>query len=151
MKKNIAKDLKDKLSPGTLMIAHNCEFHLSFIYSLLKRHYGDEADKIVEDLYWIDTLTILRDRKAYPHKLIDAVEHYNLKETNFNRAIDDSKAVYAVYNAMKEERSDFEEYVNLFGYTQKYKFKGEKFPFIQYKPFHYNDHMVSSSNILPRK
>ena len=32
----IAQDLKDNLTPGTLMIAHNCQFDLSFVYYLLK-------------------------------------------------------------------------------------------------------------------
>ena len=149
--KNIAKDLKDRLSSGTLMIAHNCQFDLTFIYNLLKRHYGDEADEILEDLYWLDTVTILKDRKAYPHKLIDAVEHYDLEETNFHRAIADTKALYDVYNAMKEERDDFKEYVNVFGYNPRYGVNGVRFSFIEYKAHYFNNSMVSPSNILPRK
>ena len=45
--KIIAQDLKDRLTPNTLMIAHNAQFDLSFIYYLLKRHYSKEADEIV--------------------------------------------------------------------------------------------------------
>ena len=74
----VACDLKERLTGNTLMIAHNAQFDLSFIYYLLKRHYPLEADDIVENIGWIDTYTVLRDRKDYPHKLIDAVEHYNL-------------------------------------------------------------------------
>ena len=35
--KVIAEDLKERLSEGTLMIAHNCQFDLSFIYNLLRK------------------------------------------------------------------------------------------------------------------
>ena len=105
---NIAKDLKDRLSSGTL-------------------------------------------RKAYPHKLIDAVEHYDLEETNFHRAIADTKALYEVYNAMKDERDDFKEYVNVFGYNPRYGVNGVRFSFIEYKKHYFNNSMVSPNNILPRK
>ena len=72
---SVANDLKSYLTPGTLMIAHNCQFDLSFVYHLLKRHFPDEADGIVSNLGWIDTMTVLKDRKEFPHKLIDAVKH----------------------------------------------------------------------------
>ncbi|MBR1610049.1 MAG: 3'-5' exonuclease, partial [Methanobrevibacter sp.] len=88
--KSIAEDLKNHLTSGTLMIAHNCQFDLSFVYYLLKRHYPLEADDIVKNLYWLDTVTVLKDRKEFPHKLIDAVKHYGIEEVNFHRAIDDT-------------------------------------------------------------
>ena len=44
--KSVAEDLKSRLTPSTLMIAHNCQFDLSFVYFLLKRHYPDETDGI---------------------------------------------------------------------------------------------------------
>ena len=59
----VADDLKEKLTLGTLMIAHNCQFDLLFVYHLLKRHFPDEADEIVSNLNWLDTLTVLKDRK----------------------------------------------------------------------------------------
>ena len=47
----IARDLKERLSEGTLMIAHNTQFDLMFIYSLLKnveikKDYSDN-DRVV--------------------------------------------------------------------------------------------------------
>jgi DNA polymerase III alpha subunit (gram-positive type) len=109
--KTVADDLKNNLAPNTLMIAHNCQFDLSFIYYLLKRHYPDEVDEILSNLDWIDTLTVLKDRKKYPHKLIDAVEHYNIPKVNFHRAIDDTKALYDVTQALIDERPDLDEYI----------------------------------------
>ena len=70
---SVAQDLKERLTPNTLMIAHNAQFDLSFIYFLLKRHFPSEADEIVASLNWIDTYTVFKDRKGYPHKLIDDI------------------------------------------------------------------------------
>jgi DNA polymerase III alpha subunit (gram-positive type) len=149
--KSVADDLKSRLTPGTLMIAHNCQFDLSFVYYLLKRHYPDEADGIVGNLDWIDTVTVLKDRKEFPHKLIDAVKHYGIKEVNFHRAIDDTKALYDVVQAMVRERPDLEEYINIFGYNPKWGVSGPKFPFITYKRQYFNKRIVPSYAILPKK
>jgi DNA polymerase III alpha subunit (gram-positive type) len=147
----VAEDLKNRLTPGTLMIAHNCQFDLSFVYNLLKRHYPDEADEIVSNLNWIDTVTVLKDRKEFPHKLIDAVKHYEIEEVNFHRAIDDTKALYDVTQEMKKERNDLKEYINIFGYNPKWGVSGYRFPFITYKRQYFTKHMVDQENILPRK
>ena len=149
--KSVADDLKTRLTPGTLMIAHNCQFDLSFVYFLLKRHYPDEVDGIVENLDWLDTLTVLKDRKEFPHQLIHAVNHYGIAEVNFHRAIDDTKALFDVTQAMVRERPDLEEYINIFGYNPKYGVSGPKFRFIEYKRQYFNKGIVSSSDILPKK
>lgn len=149
--REVACDLKDNLTPGTLMIAHNCQFDLAFVYYLLKRHFPDEADDIVSGLDWIDTVTVLKDRKEFPHKLIDAVKHYGIEEVNFHRAIDDTKALYNVTQAMMDERSDLEEYINIFGYNPKWGVSGPRFDFIEYKRQYFNKGIVPSDYILPRK
>lgn len=146
----VAEDLKERLTPGTLMIAHNCQFDLLFVYFLLKRHYPAEADDIVANVGWIDTMTVLKDRKEYPHKLVDAVRHYGIEEVNFHRAIDDTKALYEVTVAMKNERNDLAEYVNVFGYNPKYGVSGKEFSFIEYKRQYFNNRIVSQERILPR-
>lgn len=148
---SVADDLKRNLTPGTLMIAHNCQFDLSFVYDLLKRHYPSQADDIVSSLDWIDTVTVLKDRKEFPHKLIDAVKHYGIEEVNFHRAIDDTRALYDVTCALKKERDDFEEYKNIFGYNPKWGVSGPKFPFIKYKRQYFNKRMVRPEDILPNK
>ena len=148
--REIAEDLKDRLTPGTVMIAHNCQFDLLFVYHLLKRHFPMDADEIVESLYWIDTVTVLKDRKEYPHRLENAVEHYGIEKVNFHRAIDDTKALYDVTQAMRDERDDLVEYINVFGYNPKYGVEG-RFPFIKYKPQRFNRCMVGPNDILPRK
>lgn len=147
----IADDLKKWMTPGTLMVAHNCQFDLSFIYNLLRRHFPGEADGIVKNVDWLDTLTVVKDRKEYPHKLIDAVEYYGIEKVNFHRAIDDTKALYNVTQALKNERNDLGEYLNIFGYNPKYGVNGVKFEFIDYKPQYYTKFMVPENKILPKK
>lgn len=150
--KRIAEDLKDRLTPGTLMIAHNCQFDLSFVYKLMERHFPGEVDEIFTSLDWLDTLTVFKDRAKYPHKLIDAVHHYGIEEVNFHRAIDDTKALYEVTKALKDERDDLEEYINVFGYNPKYGVEGVILDdVIVYKKQYFNNFMVSSGNILPKK
>ena len=149
--KTVANDLKDRITDNTLMIAHNCQFDLLFIYQLLKRNFPDEADEIVSNLKWLDTVSVLKDRKDYPHKLIDAVRHYHIEEVNFHRAVDDTKALYYVAVAMKNERDDLKEYINVFGYNPKYGVGGPRAPFIKYKaqPYH-NRGCLPEDKILPR-
>ena len=148
----VAQELKDNMTPGTLMIAHNCQFDLLFVYHLLKRHFPDEADEIVSNVDWLDTLSVLKDRKEYPHKLIDAVEHYRLEKVNFHRAIDDTKVLYLVTQEMINERDDLYLYINEFGYNPKYGVSGPRFPFIAYKrqPYH-NRGLLPPEDILPKK
>lgn len=150
--RSIAEDLKSRLTPGTLMIAHNCQFDLSFVYTLLQRHYPDEVDEIFRNLDWLDTLTVFKDRAKYPHRLIHAVRHYGIKEVNFHRAIDDTKALYEVAKALKNERDDLKEYVNVFGYNPKYGVEGIILDdVIEYKKQSFTNFMVYQDRILPRK
>lgn len=146
----VAYDLKKRLSDDTLMVAHNCQFDLSFLYNLLKRHYPDEAYDIVSNMNWLDTVTIFKDRAQYPHKLVDAVRHYQIEEVNFHRAIDDTIALRNVVKAMIEERDDLEEYINIFGYNPKYGVGREPFPFIEYKRQAFHRGCVREDMILPR-
>lgn len=146
-----AWDLKKRITHGTLMIAHNCQFDLSFVFHLLARYFEEEAYEIVSNVQWIDTLTVLKDRKDYPHKLIDAVQHYGINEVNYHRAIDDTEALYDVTQAMKAERDDLTEYINVFGYNPKWGVSGMRFPFIKYKnqPYH-NRGRLPENMILPK-
>ena len=148
----VALDLRKRLTEGTVMIAHNAQFDLSFIYFLLMRHFPDDAEEIFCNLKWLDTLTVLKDRKDYPHKLIDAVEHYEIEKVNFHRAIDDTKALYNVTQELRLERDDLAEYINVFGYNPKYGIGMFKFPFITYKaqPYH-NCGKLPEERILPRR
>lgn len=148
----VANDIKEKILESDLMVAHNAQFDLSFVYELLKKYFPSEVDEIVENVYWLDTLSVLKDRKEYPHKLINAVEHYEIEKVNFHRAIDDTKALYHVALAMKKERDDLSEYRNIFGFNPKWGVSGKKFPFIKYKPQYYHrGGMLPEEDSLPKK
>lgn len=147
----VAMDLRERLTEGTLMVAHNCQFDLLFVYSLLARHFPDDVNEIVSNLNWLDTVSVLKDRKKYPHRLIDAVEYYDIEKVNFHRAIDDTKALYRVALAMKNERDDLKDYINLFGYNPKYGVSGIRFPFIEYKPQMFHQRIVAPDFTLPNR
>ena len=149
----VANDLKERLTKGTLMVAHNCYFDLSFVYQLLKRHFPSEAYDIVSNVDWIDTLTVFKDRRKFPHKLIDAVEKYGIEMVNFHRAIEDTKVLYQVTLAMKVERDDLRYYKNIFGYNPKYPIYNSEFKFIKFKsqPYRNVDSKVGFEDILPNK
>mgnify|MGYP006908934982 CR=1 FL=1 len=78
------------------------------------------------------------------------INHYGIEEVNFHRAIDDTKALYDVTLAMKDERNDLGEYINVFGYNPKYGVSGKEFSFIEYKKQRFNNRMVSQERILPK-
>lgn len=149
--KVVACDLKERIETANVMIAHNAQFDLSFIFSMLNRHFPDEAEDLVANIDWIDTLSVFKDRKGFPHKLCDAVEYYEVEEVNFHRAIDDTKALYEVTQELKKERDDLKEYLNIFGFNPKYGIDGIKFSFIEYKSQPYNYRMVSEDRILPKR
>lgn len=55
----------------TLMIAHNAQFDACFLRGLLR---GQKVGRID----WLDSLTVYKDRRAYPHKLANAIiDRYN--------------------------------------------------------------------------
>ena len=165
----VALDLKERITENTLMIAHNCQFDLSFVYQLLKRHFPFEAYEIVRNADWLDTLTVLKDRKDYPHRLNNAVDRYkdeefddyeevyNLNELNFHRAIDDTKALFEVYHKLKadlkkEYDMDILRYKNLFGFIPKWEpEEDEKFDFIDYvkQPYHNRGCLLPEKKLLP--
>ncbi|WP_406535429.1 PolC-type DNA polymerase III [Methanobrevibacter sp.] len=148
--KKVACAVKERITDNTLMIAHNCQFDLLFLYQLLKRNFPDDADEIISNLKWLDTLTVLKDRKKYPHTLSDAVECYRIEKVNFHRAVDDTKALYYVTLAMKEERNDLKEYINIFGFNPKYGVCGPIVPGIKYYPQRFRYMMAPQDEILPR-
>ena len=85
---------------------------------------------------WLDSLTVYKDRRPYPHKLANAILAYELegKVQNSHRAIDDVLALFEVLKAMDDERDDLANYVNLFGYNPKYGVSGRRITGVRYEP-----------------
>lgn len=143
---NIIRYLNDK----PLMVAHNCQFDLNFLYRLLISDYSEEyVLKVLSECKWLDTLTIFKDRKSYPHKLKDMVEYYDVDNSNFHRAGDDAGVLHECLLAMRSERNDLREYVNVFGYHPKHGVTGEAFDFITYKAQEYHNGLCGEEDILP--
>ena len=120
------------LAPGTLLLAYNAHFDLSFLFYMLLRD-GDPA--ILKGKDKLDLLTVYKDRHTYPHRLCNAIEVYGLtgKVVNSHRAVDDVLATVAVMEEMEKEKDDLVRYVNLFGYNPKYGVEGKPIGSVTYK------------------
>lgn len=113
----------------TIIIAHNAQFDLSFVLKMLEKY--KKHVPVAFDI--LDTFTVFRDRKAYPHSLKDAIEYYRITGVeNTHRAIDDVKALYEVVKHMKEETNDLEDYINLIGVHRVHGLQGEKINGVTY-------------------
>ena len=122
----------------TLLIAHNVQFDLQFLaYSIYRhREKGKGWMIVLNECDYLDTLTVYKDRRRYPHKLEAAIAEYHLsgKVVNSHRAIDDCKALMEVAKAMDEEKADLDRYVNLFGFNPKYGPEKNQFRKVTYIP-----------------
>ena len=143
-KTSAAKKFLELSGETTLLIAHNLQFDALFLFSLLSGLNIPKFD-------FLDTLTIFKDRHAFPHKLSDAITAYGLndKVTNSHRAIDDVRALTEVLKMMKEERNDIHTYINILGYNPKYGVSGKKISGIQYAVQNFNNYMVDKNSTLP--
>ena len=132
-KTRVCRDIGEMLAGNTLLLAYNAHFDLSFLYYMLLR---DGDPMILKGKDKLDLLTVYKDRRAYPHKLCNAIEAYGLsdKVVNSHRAVDDVLATLAVMEKMEEEKADLQYYVNLFGYSPKYGIDGKPIGSVTYKP-----------------
>lgn len=130
----------------TLMIAHNAQFDACFLRGLLR---GQKVGRID----WLDSLTVYKDRRAYPHKLANAIIAYDLtgKVQNSHRAIDDVLALFEVLKAMDDEREDLGSYVNLFGYNPKYGVSGRRIVGVRYEPQSFSKGLTRPEQTLPAR
>lgn len=127
-------------------IAHNAQFDACFLRGLLR---GQKVGRID----WLDSLTVYKDRRAYPHKLANAIIAYDLtgKVQNSHRAIDDVLALFEVLKAMDDEREDLGSYVNLFGYNPKYGVSGRRIVGVRYEPQSFSKGLTRPEQTLPAR
>ncbi len=131
----------------TLIIAHNANFDLSFIYDMLNRHIL-LAESCLKRWDVLDTLTVARDRFSKPHSLEATAEHYNV---SFNKdilhsAVYDCSLLAEIMEPMWYEKSVLypDDYVNLIGIDPKHGVSGRKFDYLKY---FIQDNAVISSKI----
>ena len=136
-KTRVCRDIAEMIQGNTLLLAYNAHFDLSFLFYMLLRD-GDPT--ILKGKDKLDLLTVYKDRHSYPHKLCNAIEVYGLSDqvVNSHRAVDDVIATVAVTLEMEKERSDLENYVNLFGYHAKFGLDGKPIGSVTYKPQQYD-------------
>lgn len=125
--------LAEHLTPRTLLAAYNAQFDLLFLYHFLAK-YGDA--RLLRAQPKLDLLTVYKDRRAYPHRLANAIEAYGLQDSvcNSHRAIDDVRATVEVFRAMAREEADLHRYIDLFGYSAKYGISGTPIRSVRYVP-----------------
>ncbi len=128
------KEMFEENEGKTLICAYNAQFDLNFLLIRTEETDYSVAEKIREADY-LDSLTVYRDRRAFPHKLENAITAYELdgKVENSHRAVDDCKALWAVTEEMKKERDDLDLYINLFGTHPKYGMSGIPLDNVRYK------------------
>lgn len=149
-----------------LLVAHNAQFDLLFVREMMWRHRvyvpADDGvnmnisyvrEKTLAAANYLDSLTVYKDRRAYPHKLANAIRDYNLQDKvqNSHRAIDDVAALFEVVKAMDNERADLLTYVNIFGYNPKYGVSGPRIDKVKYWPQRFNDYMQAPNYTLPAR
>jgi DNA polymerase-3 subunit epsilon len=132
---------------ATLMIAHNAHFDISFARSMFRA----AGVKIAGRIRFLDTLTLLKDRREYPHRLENGIEAYGLQGvvSNTHRALDDAFALYELTKAMATERFDLWIYANLFGYNPKYGPPAAPLKGIRYEPQKFHKGIATRMQSLP--
>ena len=145
-KLQLCRDIAEMFRGDPLLLAYNAHFDLSFLFYLLLRS-GDPA--ILKGKDKLDLLTVYKDRRPFPHKLLNAIEAYDLsgKVVNSHRAIDDVLATAAVMEEMVREKDDLLYYVNLFGYNPKYGIDGKPIGSVVYRPQRF--HSANAQFIQP--
>lgn len=96
-----------------LVIAYNAQFDLMFM-----QHQFPAFKEL--DVDYLDSLTVFREIEAYPHKLADAIERFDLQGCrNYHCAADDTAALIMVTEVLNN-RCNLLDYINRFGYVPKY-------------------------------
>lgn len=119
-----------------LLVAYNAQFDLNFLYHFLRPY---DRVGVLRKPRFLDAMTVYKDRRDYPHKLCNAIEAYHLEDmaANSHRAVDDVRATILLLERMAEEKSDLEQYLDLFGSHPKYGISGKKISSVTYRPQSY--------------
>ncbi len=114
MDEDTAFRILNRMLGDHILIAHNAAFDLGFLHHSLKRIAGRSFNN-----RFIDTLTISRDRHAYPHTLKDMSDRYGIPLVGGHRALNDVIACWELFRKLDAEKP-VHEYVNRLGYLKKY-------------------------------
>lgn len=111
--------ISDAAGP-VLLAAHNAQFDLQFVGTMADRYAQPCSDYLLRADY-LDTLTVYKDRRAYPHKLANAIVAYKLQDK--------------VKNSHR--------------YNPKYGVSGRRLSKVSYWPQRFNNYMQAPAYTLP--
>ncbi|MGG3504716.1 3'-5' exonuclease [Paenibacillus lautus] len=114
MEEDLAFRILRNIMGDSLLVAHNAAFDLQFLHYALQRLAGKTFTNP-----FIDTLTISRDRRTYPHKLTDMCSRYGIELEGAHRALNDVEGCWKLLEAMHNEEP-VDSYINRMGYLSKY-------------------------------
>jgi DNA polymerase-3 subunit epsilon len=114
---------------NALLVAYNIQFDLSFLNAYFKR-YWNPTFTFKNDI--LDVMAIYKDRHKYPHRLDNAVGHYQIQLPNTHRALDDVKATLSVLKEMHQEKANLNKYVNVIGFNPSYGVSGLRLSHVKY-------------------
>ena len=127
----VAHNARCRTATGPSTTCSPCsQFDACFLRELLRGFKPGHLD-------WLDSLTVYKDRRPYPHKLANAILAYELEDE--------------VLKAMDEERDDLGSYVNLFGYNPKYGVSGRRITGVRYEPQGFNKSITRPEQTLPAR
>lgn len=113
---------------NAIFVAHNAQFDAMFVKRMFERNNKD-----MPKCHYLDTLTVARDILPYPHTLERLLEYFNIfGQKNSHSAIDDVKALRAVFTAFVCGKIDINKYVDRIGYSKKYGLFGEPLEGVTY-------------------
>mgnify|MGYP002508256750 CR=1 FL=1 len=73
------EELLDDTAGPVLLAAHNAQFDLQFAGTMAER-YAQPCAELLARADYLDTLTVYKDRRPYPHKLANAIAAYKLED-----------------------------------------------------------------------
>ncbi len=114
MSEDLAFRILRNIIGDSLLVAHNAAFDLQFYHHALQRLAGKTFTN-----NFIDTMTISRERYAYPHKLTNMCERLGIVLEGAHRALND---VFGCWELLKElhAQESVEPFLNTLGYLKKY-------------------------------
>lgn len=120
--KDLASGLNEKLAfqilksfiADDIIVCHNAGFDMAFLHEAFMRHFGQTFKNP-----FIDTLTVVRDRRIYPHALGDMCEYYDIWIDEKHRALNDVWLCGKLTLALDKE-NPLDEWINKLGYMKKY-------------------------------
>ncbi|MFD0961009.1 3'-5' exonuclease [Paenibacillus chungangensis] len=114
MDEDTAFRILNRMIGNHILIAHNAGFDLGFLHYTLMRLAGRSFHNS-----FIDTLTISRERHAYPHTLKDMCDRYHIPLIGGHRALNDVIACWELFRKLDEE-APVQQHLNKLGYLSKY-------------------------------